>query len=52
MKRLLKDHIVPISAGVRNIDSKKAFECLSLKEKSYVYHFSKASWAGAKICYF
>ncbi len=48
----LKDYTIPTSAGVRSIDAKTAFEKLNPKEQAYVYHFSKASWAGAKICYF
>ena len=46
------EYIVPTTAGIRTIDAETAFGKLSHKEKSYVYNFSKASWAGAKICYF
>ena len=49
---LLKDYIIPITTGIRNINAKNAFERLTSKEKDYVYNFSKAAWAGAKICYF
>ena len=48
----LSDYIIPVSAGLRSINAKDSFEKLSNKEKSYVYYFSQACWAGAKICYF
>lgn len=34
------------------IDCSKAFNGLDEKEKNYSYYFSRASWEGAKICYF
>jgi len=35
-----------------NIDGEKAFNGLDNKERNYCYYFSRASWEGAKICYF
>jgi dipeptidyl-peptidase-3 len=48
----LKSVVYPTSTTILNIECKKAFGELTLKEKLYSYYFSRASWAGAKICYF
>jgi len=37
---------------IMSIDCSKAFGGLDEKEKLYSYYFSRASWEGAKICYF
>ena len=48
----LSNHIIPATAGIRHIAAVSAFAALSQKEKNYVYHFSRAAYHGAKICYF
>lgn len=37
---------------IRNINCEKAFAKLNDTEKNYSYYFTRASWEGAKICYF
>ena len=34
------------------IDCEQAFNALEKKQALYSYYFSKASWNGAKICFF
>lgn len=37
---------------ISGMDCRSAFEKLDKTEKLYAYYFSRASWEGAKICYF
>ena len=42
---------IKLETPVQNLEYRKAFEALSDNEKNYAYFMSKASWAGAKMCY-
>ena len=44
--------IVPLDTKFSVIDCQKAFNGLSNREKLYAFYFTRASWEGAKICYF
>ena len=48
----LKDFVISVETSIAEVDCKKAFSALQLKEKLYVANFARASWIGSKICYF
>lgn len=45
-------HHIPVTTNFTLIDCQKAFKGLNENESLYAYNFAKASWNGAKICYF
>jgi len=47
-----KDQIIPVDASVHFLDCNEAWALLTEKEQLYAYHFTQASWEGAKICTF
>lgn len=51
-KEFLDSFYIDYDSKVRNIDCEKAFSNLNNKERLYSYYFSRASWEGAKICYY
>ena len=44
--------IIPVDTKFSTLECGKAFDTLTEQEKLYAYYFSRASWEGAKICYF
>jgi len=42
----------PIDTPIHYINSEASFSQLSDKEALYAYYMTRASWEGAKICYF
>lgn len=47
-----KDQIIPVETDVHFLDCSAAWPLLTEKEQLYAYHFTRASWEGAKICAF
>lgn len=47
-----KPEFVSVASRVHSIECSKAFSQLNAKERAYAYYFTRASWEGAKICYF
>eukprot|EP00826_Nyctotherus_ovalis_P055150 TRINITY_DN7308_c0_g1_i4.p1 TRINITY_DN7308_c0_g1~~TRINITY_DN7308_c0_g1_i4.p1 ORF type:complete len:283 (-),score=71.58 TRINITY_DN7308_c0_g1_i4:1161-2009(-) len=47
-----KDQIIPVDTSVHFIDCSDAWPLLTKEEQLYAYHFTRASWEGAKICAF
>ena len=45
-------HHIPITTNFTLIECEQAFKGLNEKEALYAFNFAKASWNGAKICYF
>ena len=43
---------IPTTTNFTLIDCEQAFKGLNHTEALYAYNFAKASWNGAKICYF
>lgn len=43
---------IPLDTKYTVLDCEKAFDGLSPEEKLYAYYFTRAAWAGSKICYF
>jgi dipeptidyl-peptidase-3 len=52
MQQVEEPNYIDTIGRIQTIDSEKAFSGLTDKEKNYSYHFARASWEGAKICYF
>ena len=48
----MNDHFISFSVPYIKLELRVAFERLQDSEKWYMYHLSKASWAGAQICLF
>ena len=44
--------IIPVATIFSQLDCEKAFNALGEKQALYAYNFAKASWSGAKICFF
>jgi dipeptidyl-peptidase-3 len=47
-----KDQIISVDTLVHFMDCSEAWPLLTEKEQLYAYHFTQASWEGAKICAF
>lgn len=45
-------NIIPVNTPFSLIACEDAFNLLEEKQAQYAYNFSKASWNGAKICFF
>ena len=43
---------IPISTNIHAIECGKSWKQLSQKEKMYAYYLARASWEGAKTCWF
>lgn len=43
---------IPLDSTLVELDCEKAFNALESKQALYAYYFAKASWSGAKICFF
>jgi dipeptidyl-peptidase-3 len=43
---------IPTETNFSLIDCEQAFGALDEKQALYSYYFAKASWNGAKICFF
>ncbi len=43
---------ITIDTTLTELDCEVAFNALADQQALYAYHFAKASWSGAKICYF
>ena len=43
---------IPITTNFSELDCEKAFNALQQQQSLYAYNFAKASWNGAKICFF
>ena len=48
----MASHIIPTHTNISELDCSAAFGGLAQKEALYAYYFAKASWNGAKICFF
>ncbi|KRX08351.1 hypothetical protein PPERSA_03345 [Pseudocohnilembus persalinus] len=44
--------VISTKSPILSIECDEAFQGLTLQEKLYSYYFTRASWEGAKICYF
>lgn len=44
--------IIPLTTTLSQLDCEVAFNALAPQQALYAYHFAKACWAGAKICFF
>jgi dipeptidyl-peptidase-3 len=44
--------IIKVDTRISLVECSKAFNGLTNNEKEYSYNFTRASWEGAKICYF
>ena len=47
-----KPEYIVVDTRVQSIECPAAFEQLSSAERAYAYYFTRASWEGAKLCYF
>ena len=47
-----KPQHISIDTAFSTIDCETAFKGLDNKQAQYAYNFAKASWNGAKICFF
>lgn len=43
---------IPITTTFTELDCQQAFSALQQQQALYAYYFAKASWSGAKICFF
>jgi len=43
---------IPITTTFSELDCEQAFLALQQQQAFYAYNFAKASWNGAKICFF
>jgi len=43
---------IPLTTTLSQLDCEVAFNALAPEQALYAYHFAKASWNGAKICFF
>ena len=49
---MLKPPYIPVETSFSSIDCEAAFGGLNELQSLYAYNFAKASWNGAKICFF
>lgn len=49
---LMAKPFIPLDTTLVELDCEKAFNALESKQALYAYYFAKASWSGAKICFF
>jgi len=52
LKKYLPKEIIPVHTQIHQIEAAASWSQLTRTEKMYAYYLARASWEGAKICWF
>ena len=50
--KYLPKEFIPLTTQIHQIECAKSWSQLTKTEKLYAYYLTRASWEGAKICWF
>lgn len=50
--KYLPKEFIPITTQIHQIECAKSWSQLTKTEKLYAYYLTRASWEGAKVCWF